>query len=165
MFLWLIFHVVAIVKSSFSLLLLFPDVPHQLLSVNANFSVGTILKKQSLRKHFPWFNGAADSMTGGDSLSLSCLSDGYFYIYLPPIFMCLLSVVLMYLSKKKKKKKQILCVLLSSLTMNIWPQRANESPAPAARLYTYMLLLERELLFVRVLFQNCSLVCMYTFFL
>lgn len=28
------------------------------------------------------------------------LSDGYFYIYLPPIFMCLPSVVLMYLSKK-----------------------------------------------------------------
>lgn len=28
------------------------------------------------------------------------LSHGYFYINLPPIFMCLLSVVLMYMSKK-----------------------------------------------------------------
>lgn len=55
----------------------------------------------SLRKHFPWCHGATDNMTGG--ASLHHLSDGYFYINLPPIFMCLLSVVLMYLSSKKKK--------------------------------------------------------------
>lgn len=43
--------------------------------------------------------GLQMSMTGGASLRR--LSDGYFYIYLPPIFMCLLSVLLMYLSKKE----------------------------------------------------------------
>lgn len=77
----------------------------------------------SLRKHFPWFHGAADSMTGG--ASLRCLSDGYFYINLPPIFMCLLSVVLMYLSKRRLAI--FLCMLLFSLSKNTWPHRA--SPA------------------------------------
>lgn len=105
----------------------------------------------SLRKHFPWCHGATDNMTGG--ASLHHLSDGYFYINLPPIFMCLLSVVLMYLSSKKKNKLVILLYkLLFSLTKNTWPQRASPTVnLDVCRLCsTYMLLLERELLFMWV---------------
>lgn len=67
----------------------------------------------SLRKHFPWIHGVADSMTGG--ASLHHLSDGYIYINLPPIFMCLLSVVLMHLSKKDLLFYFICCC-------SLWPR-------------------------------------------
>lgn len=118
----------------------------------------------SLRKHFPWFHGVTDSMTGG--ASLHHLSDGYFYINLPPIFMCLQSVVLMYLSKKK-----ILATLLYTLLFcSLWPRTHDHKERGPRRTVwrlcsTYMLLLERELLFMWVYSKvtNCSLVCMYTF--
>lgn len=77
----------------------------QLLSVNAKLSVGN--PYTVLRKYFPWFHGVTDNRR---------LSDGYFYIYLPPIFMCLLSHVLMYLSKKRLAI--LLYMLLFSLTKN-----------------------------------------------
>lgn len=81
----------------------FPDVTNdQLLSVNAKLSVGESLS--SLRKHFPWFHGLTDSMTGGASLRR--LSDGYFYINLPPIFMCLLSGCVEKSVRKKNKQKK-----------------------------------------------------------
>lgn len=46
-------------------------------------------------------------------------SHGYFYVYLPPIFMCLLSLVLMYLSKQDLLFD---CICVFSLTKNTWPQ-------------------------------------------
>lgn len=69
----------------------------------------------SLKKHFPWFHGATDS----------CLSHGYFYINLPPIFMCLLPVVFTYLSKNKQKKPVLLLGVLSD--RETWPHRANSA--------------------------------------
>lgn len=115
----------------------------------------------SLRKHFPWFHGVADSMTGGDPQC--CLSDGYFYIYLPPVFTCLLSVVLMYLLNKKTC--YFTFMLLLSLTKNTWPQRA--SPAVncvGSALSTCCCWRENYCLCESIpKWQYCSLVCMYTF--
>lgn len=88
----------------------------------------------SLRKHFPWFHGPTDS----------CLSHGYFYINLPPIFMCLLPVVFMYLSKKKKNAVLLLAVLSDKEHMTTQSESRS----------TYMLLLERELLIYVSLFQS-----------
>lgn len=125
------FYIVAIVCVFLFWLLFFfffPNVTNdQLLSVNAKLSVGESLS--SLRKHFPWFHGLTDSMTGGASLRR--LSDGYFYINLPPIFMCLLSGCVEKSVRKKtnKKKEQNVLfyfdLLLFSLTKNTWPQRAS----------------------------------------
>lgn len=64
----------------------------------------------SLRIHFPWFHGAA---VGRCPRACAASPDGYFYIYLPPIFMCLLYV------------------LLFSLTKNTWPH--SSSPAVVHR--------------------------------
>lgn len=76
----------------------------------------------SLRTHFPWCHWLTDSR----------LSHGYFYINLPPMFMCLLPFVFMYVSKTK----EMCCVtfLLFSLTKNTWPHRANLHAAVAERM-------------------------------
>lgn len=77
------------------------------------------------------------------------LSDGYFYINLPPIFMCLLSVVFIYMSEQK------LAVLLCCCSL--WPrthdhdERAPQWPLRLASIH--MLLLERETVDVS-LFQS-----------
>lgn len=103
----------------------------------------------SLRKHFPWFHGAADSMTGGASVRR--LSDGYFYINLPPIFMCLLSVVLMYLSKKDLLFYFICCC-------SLWPRTHDHKERVPQRTVTALLYLhaavgERIIVYVS-LFQS-----------
>ena len=95
------------------------------------------------------------------------LSDGYFYINLPPIFMCLLSVVLTYLSKRNTCYFTLHVAVLSDQEhMTTKSESRGGLRRVRGRLgSTYMLLLERELLFMWVYSKvtNCSLVCMYTF--
>lgn len=101
----------------------------------------------SLRKHFPWFHGVTHSR----------LSHGYFYINLPPIFMCLLPVVLMYLSKTTTKT-MLFYFLLFSLTKNTWPHRASPAlPTCCCWRENYCFMWDYSKV------TNCSLVCMYTF--
>lgn len=145
LFLWFIF-IVAIVLSSFFCWCLFfsswCDTWSALVSKCKTLSLEFL---NSLRNHFPWFHGITDNMTGG--ISLRCLSDGYFYINLPPIFMFLLSFVLMYLSKENAI---LLYMLLFSLTKNTWPQRASPAVNP---LYLHAAVGERIIVYVS-LFQS-----------
>lgn len=91
------------------------------------------------------------------------LSDGYFYINLPPIFMCLLSVVLINVSEKKKTCCFTLYVLLFSLTKNTWPQRASPAVNPAARLHPHAACWrEKMFMWVYSKVTNCSLLCVCT---
>lgn len=105
----------------------------------------------SLRKHFPWFHGVTDSMTGG--ASLHHLSDGYFYINLPPIFMCLLSVVLMYLSKNTCYFTLHVAVLSDQEHMTTKSESRSEPWRVAARLYLHAAVGERIIVYVS-LFQS-----------
>lgn len=69
------------------------------------------------------------------------LSHGYLNIYLPPIFMCLLSLVLMYLSKQALLFD---CICLFSL----WPKTHDHRSGPSERSVTYMLLSVGECVWV-----------------
>lgn len=87
------------------------------------------------------------------------------FTYLQYLCVCC-QFVLLYLSKNRKRLAILLYMLLFSLTKNTWPQRASPTVNHDALCSIYMLLLERELLLMWVYSKvtNCSLVCMYTFF-